>query len=60
MHKDANFYIVYMKSYNTFLVLDEAMLNSTYIQLFVFENYDKSLFEPVILDPSSKVFKLKI
>jgi len=37
MHKDANFYIVYMKSYNTFLVLDEAMLN-----------------------PSSKIFKLKI
>lgn len=60
IHKDANFYLVYMKSYNTFLVLDETMLNSTYIQLFVFENYDKSLFEPVILDPSSKVFRLKI
>jgi len=60
IHKDAKFYVVYMKSYNTFLVLDEDMLNSTYIQLFVFENYDESLFEPVILDPSSKVFKLKI
>ena len=60
IHKDAHFYVVYMKSYNTFLVLDEVMFNSTYIQLFVFENYDKKLFEPVILDPSSKVFKLKI
>jgi len=60
IHKDGKFYLVYMRSYNTFLVLDEAMLNSTYIQLFVFENYDKSLFEPVILDPSAKVFKLKI
>ena len=60
IHKDANIYVVYMKSYNTFLVLDKTMFNSTYIQLFVFENYDKNLFEPVILDPSSKVFKLKI
>jgi dolichyl-diphosphooligosaccharide--protein glycosyltransferase/undecaprenyl-diphosphooligosaccharide--protein glycosyltransferase len=60
IHKDANISIIYMRSYNTFLVLDDAMLNSTYIQLFVFENYDKSLFEPVVLDPSAKVFKLKI
>ena len=60
MHKDGQLYLVYMRSYNTFLVLDEDMLNSTYIQLFVFENYDKNLFEPVILDPSAKVFRLKI
>jgi len=26
----------------------------------VFENYNKKLFEPVILDPRAKVFKLKI
>ncbi len=60
IHKDGQLYLVYMRSYNTFLVLDEDMLNSTYIQLFVFENYDKNLFEPVILDPSAKVFRLKI
>jgi len=60
IHKDGRFYLVYMRSYNTFLVLDETMFNSTYIQLFVFENYDKNLFEPVVLDPSAKVFKLKI
>ena len=60
IHKDGKIYLVYMRSYNTFLVLDEDMLNSTYIQLFVFENYDKNLFEPVVLDPSAKVFKLKI
>ena len=60
IHKDGRLYLVYMRSYNTILVLDEDMLNSTYIQLFVFENYDKNLFEPVILEPSAKVFKLKI
>ena len=60
LHRDGRFYLVYMRSYNTFLVLDESMFNSTYIQLFVFENYDKNLFEPVILNPSSKVFKIKI
>jgi dolichyl-diphosphooligosaccharide--protein glycosyltransferase/undecaprenyl-diphosphooligosaccharide--protein glycosyltransferase len=60
MHKEAKLSIIYMRSYSTFLVLDDAMLNSLYIQLFVFENYDKNLFEPVILNPNAKVFRLKI
>ena len=60
VHKDANIYIIYMRSYNTILVLDRDMFNSTYIQLFVFENYDKNLFEPVVLEPNAKIFKLKM
>jgi len=52
--------VIFMKNYNTFLVLDNRILASTYIQLFVLENYDKNLFEPVILDPLAKVYKLKI
>jgi len=59
-NEKANISIIYMKSYNTFLVLDNAMLNSLYIQLFVFDNYDKNLFQPVILNPNAKVYKLKI
>jgi len=52
--------VIYMKNYNQFLVLDSKMYNSTYIQLFVLENYDKELYEPVILEPLSKIYKLKI
>jgi len=52
--------VIYMKSYNRFLIVDEAMFNSTYIQLFILENIDDRLFEPVLLSPLAKVFKLKI
>ncbi|MBU1643516.1 peptide-binding protein [bacterium] len=52
--------IIYMESYHRFLVLDSEYLNSTYIQMYVFENYDKALFEPITLDPLAKIFKLKI
>ncbi len=52
--------IIYMESYHRFLVLDTEYLNSTFIQMYVFENYDKALFEPVILDPLAKIYKLKI
>ncbi len=52
--------VIFMKNYNQFLVLDKNMFNSTYIQLFVLENHDKSLYEPVILNPMAKIFKLKI
>ena len=56
----SNFNVIYMTNYNTFLILDEKMYNSTYIQLMVLENADKSLFEEVIMNPQVKVYKLKI
>lgn len=52
--------VIYMASYNKFLIVDDFYLNSTYIQMFVFEHYDKNLFEPVILEPMTKIFKLKV
>jgi hypothetical protein len=36
------------------------MYNSTYIQLMVLEYANKELFEPVVLNPQVKVYKLKI
>ncbi|MDP3119219.1 MAG: STT3 domain-containing protein [Sulfuricurvum sp.] len=52
--------VIYMASYGQFLVLDDYYLQSQYIQMFVFENYDKNLFQPVIMSPMTKIFKLKI
>lgn len=52
--------IIYMSNYNTFLIVDEKTYNSTYIQLMVLEEYDKNLFEKVLLTPHAKVYKLKI
>ncbi len=52
--------VIYMASYGQFIVLDDYYLKSQYIQMFVFEQYDKNLFEPVILSPMTKIFKLKI
>jgi len=58
--KNSPISVIYMKNYNQFLVLDKNSYNSTYIQLFVLENFDKNLYEKVILTPLVKVFKLKI
>ncbi len=52
--------VIYLESYQRFLILDNEYLNSAFIQMYVFENYDRSLFEPVILDPLIKIYKLKI
>ncbi|MDX1807913.1 MAG: STT3 domain-containing protein [Sulfurospirillaceae bacterium] len=60
LHAEGNISIIFLRSYHTFLVLDDSMLHSLYIQLFVLENYDKSLFQPVILNPMAKIYKLKI
>ncbi|UCN01159.1 peptide transporter [Sulfurimonas sp. SWIR-19] len=67
LHKDvklinlsSNISVMYMADYRTFLIVDEKTYNSLYIQLMVLENYNKKLFEPVILTPQAKVYKLKI
>jgi len=52
-------YLIYLQSYNRFLLVDSEMLNSTYIQLFVLGKYDPNLFEPVIISPIAKVYRLK-
>lgn len=52
--------IIYLESFQRFILLDNEYLNSTFIQMYVFENYDKTLFEPVILNPLVKIYKLKI
>jgi dolichyl-diphosphooligosaccharide--protein glycosyltransferase/undecaprenyl-diphosphooligosaccharide--protein glycosyltransferase len=57
--KSSNIYVVYMENYGRFLILDSQSFYSTFIQLFVLEDYDKSLYEPVALDPQVKIYKLK-
>jgi len=50
--------VIFMKSYHKILVMDDFFFNSSYIQMFVFDNYDKKLFKPVILNPMVKVYKV--
>ncbi|MDD3598244.1 STT3 domain-containing protein [Sulfuricurvum sp.] len=52
--------LIYLASYGRFLILDDFYFHSLYIQMFVFERYDKTLFEPVTLDPMTKIYRLKI
>jgi dolichyl-diphosphooligosaccharide--protein glycosyltransferase/undecaprenyl-diphosphooligosaccharide--protein glycosyltransferase len=52
--------VIYMSSFNTFLILDEKAYNSSYIQMLVLEEYDRRVWEEAILTPQAKVFKLKI
>ncbi|HZF69295.1 peptide-binding protein, partial [Sulfuricurvum sp.] len=52
--------VIYLASYGRFLVMDDYYLNSTYIQMFLFEHYDRNLFEPVSLNPMTKLYRLKI
>jgi dolichyl-diphosphooligosaccharide--protein glycosyltransferase/undecaprenyl-diphosphooligosaccharide--protein glycosyltransferase len=58
-HADGKYAIVYMKSYNRFVVMDIETFNSMYVQMFMLEKYDHKLFELVISSPYSKIYKLK-
>jgi len=60
LNVSSNIDVIYMSNYNTFLIMDDAMYNSLYVQLMVLEKYDTKLFEPVSLDPQVKIYKLKV
>lgn len=58
-HADGEYAVVYMKSYGQFVVMDMETFNSTYVQMFMLEKYNKNLFELVVSSPYSKIYKLK-
>jgi dolichyl-diphosphooligosaccharide--protein glycosyltransferase/undecaprenyl-diphosphooligosaccharide--protein glycosyltransferase len=60
MNYNGVYSLVYLRSYNVFLVIDEAMYNSVYFKLFYLEEYDENLFEFVSGNPYAKIYKLKI
>lgn len=51
--------IIYFKEFDMYLVIDNHLLNSLFIKLFVFEEYDENLLEPVILNSMAKIYKIK-
>jgi hypothetical protein len=58
-HPNAGLNVVYMKSYNKFIVMDAETLHSTYVQMFILGQYDHNLFELVVASPYSRIYKLK-
>ena len=60
INPSSNINVIFMSDYRQILVVDNNTYNSLYFQLFVLENYDKTIFEPIILTPLAKVYKLKI
>ncbi|MEA2029007.1 MAG: peptide transporter, partial [Campylobacterota bacterium] len=56
----SNLNVIFMSNYKQFLVVGNSVYNSLCFELFVLENYDKDLFEPTVLTPLAKVYKLKI
>ena len=52
--------LIFLANEKRFILLDDFYLNSSYIQMFVFERYDPTLFEPVLINPMSKIYRLKV
>ena len=51
--------VIILKSYGEAIIVDDFYYNSSFIQMFVFEHYNHQLFEPVVLNPLMKVYKVK-
>lgn len=52
--------VIVTQDYDEVLILDDFMLQSTFVKLFFLENVDNRYFELVSKNPYAKIFKLKI
>lgn len=59
LNPDAKLYVILLKTTNSVIIVDETMFKSNFIQMFVFGNYDKELFEAVMINPVMKIYRLK-
>lgn len=53
-------HLISLPTYGAYILADDEMFNSLFIQMFVFENYDRNLFEKVSSTYEAKIFRLKI
>jgi dolichyl-diphosphooligosaccharide--protein glycosyltransferase/undecaprenyl-diphosphooligosaccharide--protein glycosyltransferase len=58
-HPDGEYAVVYMKSYGRIIVMDMETFQSMYVQMFILGKYDKRFFEPVVLSPYTRIYRLK-
>jgi len=58
-HMDGIFSVVFMKSYNRFVIMDNTTYNSAYVQMFMLGRYDKNLFDLVVASPYSRIYRIK-
>lgn len=63
LNQNGKFYLFFIKDfsvpYTQFIFMDDNMFNSSYVQMFFFNKYDKNLFDLIINEKEAKVFKLK-
>jgi len=55
----SNLVMIFMKSYNKFILLDTKTFNSAFVQMFILGKYDKNLFDLVVASPYSRVYRVK-
>lgn len=60
LHPQGDLSLIYMKDYGTIILTDNRIANSAFIKLFVLEETDPRYFEPFIITPFMKIFKLKV
>ena len=56
---ESKYNVVYMRDYNTIVVMNKKTFNSAYVQMFMLEHFDGKLFELVVHSPYTKIYKLK-
>ena len=53
------YYVLWYRPLNKVLIVDDKYFNSTYVQMFFMNNYNKNLYKLVVSNPFVKIYELK-
>ena len=56
---DGELNVVYLRSFNRMIMMDPRTYRSLFVQMFMLGNYDPNYFEPVVVSPLSRIYRLK-
>ncbi len=51
--------VIFLQDAKAFIVCDERSFLSSYIQMYLFDNYDTKYFEPIVSSQLVKIYKVK-
>jgi dolichyl-diphosphooligosaccharide--protein glycosyltransferase/undecaprenyl-diphosphooligosaccharide--protein glycosyltransferase len=58
-YREGRLVLLYLRSYNIFVLTDMRTFKSTYVQMFMLGRYDKRYFEPVVVSPYTRIYRVK-
>ncbi|GHV04778.1 undecaprenyl-diphosphooligosaccharide--protein glycotransferase [Campylobacterota bacterium] len=59
-HENSPYSLIFLAQLNQVWLVDDKMLQSTFVRMFALQNFDPALYEPIYISPLVKIYRVLI